>query len=311
MVAAVAGKTYVGTGPDWAVVIRGHELVLRRWLDTLDGRSDLAATLNRAERLGLQRGQAAALLERLLATGMAVAAPRRSRSVAKVAVVGQATVANRLVKLAGATSDEPPRHQALSLTSLRLSRVGKDRVEQVDSRPNAEATALAAVTLVVLVLDRAAADAEEAVLADDIAALGIPTLVVAATTVSRVGPLVLPGVTSCLRCEDLELADRDQDWREIALRWALEPPDEPTRVMVELTCGEAARRLQAILDRGLNKVGNGGGYSSGSTAADVDLLALSQTRSGGGAWEHRHPIRHPACGCCWQEGPASAARWAS
>lgn len=296
IVATVAGATYVGTGPDWAVVVRGPQAALRCWLDNIDGRFDLSGQLDQAERFGLERADAAALLEQLLASGMVIDAQRASGAARPpiVVVIGHAGVAAHLIALAEETRQVAGRVPVLK--SFRMPRVGTNRINGADPRPAADPRVLASATLVVLVLDRAVADAEEMSLADDIAALGIPSLVVAATPVSRVGPLVVPGITPCLRCEDIGRAERNQDWREIGVRWALEQPPEPARLLVELTCGEAARRLQAILDRGVDR-------TVGDDRAG-DLLALSQTRSGGGAWEHHHPIRHPACGCRWQNEPA-------
>lgn len=299
VVATVAGKTYVGTGPDWALVVRGPEAALRCWLDHIDGSCDVSGQLDQAERLGLERAHAAALLEQLLATGMVIDAKRPSDSVRPpiVAVIGNLGIASHLVALAEESRQVVGR--VPSFQSFGTPRVGTNRISDLDPRPAAESAVLAAATLIVLALDRTAADAEEMALADAVAALGIPSLVVAATPVSRVGPLVVPGITPCLRCEDIGRAERDQHWPEIAVRWALEPPPGPTRALMELTCGEAARRLQAILDCGIDR--------TRSDDTPDDLLALSQTRSGGGAWEHHHPIRHPACGCCWQDEPAAAA----
>lgn len=45
-----------------------------------------------------------------------------------------------------------------------------------------------------------------------------------------VGPLVIPGVTSCLRCADLHRSDRDPAWPAIAAQlrdtvgWPIGPP---------------------------------------------------------------------------------------
>lgn len=298
VLAAVAGKTYIGTSPDCAVVVRGPQTSLRFWLDGIDGRLGVPALLDQAERLGLRRTHAAVLLDELLSTGLAIesttaAGTRPAQRSGAVVVIGARAVADRLVDLASESTTL--RRRVDSFRSTRLLRVGSGRTGVGDGRAIAAGQELADAMLAVLVLDRVAADLEEIAFADDLAGRGLPHLVVAATTVSRVGPLVLPGVTACLRCEDLGLAGRDQDWRELALSWSLEEPARPANPILELTCAETVRRLEGIIDRGVGQLDE--------SDREVGLLAVAQTRSGGGAWEHHHPVRHPECGCSWQGQP--------
>ena len=51
-----------------------------------------------------------------------------------------------------------------------------------------------------------------------------------ATGQGLVGPLVVPGVTSCLTCADLHRADRDSAWPAVAmqLRGVIGNADRPT-----------------------------------------------------------------------------------
>ncbi|HEX3814960.1 MAG TPA: ThiF family adenylyltransferase [Mycobacteriales bacterium] len=103
-------------------------------------------------------------------------------------------------------------------------------------------------------------------------------------TTALIGPLVLPGRTSCLRCADLHRGDRDPDWPLLAMQ--LTTPDRqhaaPADVALAVTAAGLAG-LQAL------------SYLDGALPATV-----------GGSLELSHPdwrIRrrtwpaHPDCGC--------------
>jgi len=66
-----------------------------------------------------------------------------------------------------------------------------------------------------------------------------------------VGPLVLPGATSCLRCADLHRTDRDPAWSALAVQLAsparYPPPSDA--VLASLTVAVAAMQALAFLDR--------------------------------------------------------------
>lgn len=292
IVATVADRTYVGTGPDWAAVLRGPELAVRCWLADIDGRRDAAALLDQAERYGLARSGAELVLNQLVVSGMVSAggATSKTGSAATVVVVGRPGVAERLVATVNLAVD----HSRVLIGARPLRRRGTLRAA-AEPRLITQVAQATASDLVVLVLDRLVADVEEVGFADELVSAGVPHLVVAAASVARVGPLVVPGVTACLRCEDLARADRVADWPEIALRWALAAPDDPTEVTLRSVCAEVTRRLEAIADFGFGRLLNESG--------EAGLLARAQTQSGGGAWEHHHPMRHPECGCWWQDSP--------
>lgn len=56
---------------------------------------------------------------------------------------------------------------------------------------------------------------------DTLTAMGVPHLLVRSRdTVGIVGPLVVPGFTSCLRCADLHRCDRDDCWPQLATQLA-------------------------------------------------------------------------------------------
>jgi len=114
----------------------------------------------------------------------------------------------------------------------------------------------------------------------------IPHLAVHAREASLVvGPLVLPGRTSCLRCADLHRTDLDPCWPQVAAQLASRPP------AVELACaqiaaGMATEQVLAML------AGRGAAPDAPpavATTFEVDPLHGSLVR-------RRWPP-HPACEC--------------
>ena len=122
---------------------------------------------------------------------------------------------------------------------------------------------------------------------------GVPHLLAQVRdVVGVVGPLVLPGRSSCSRCHDLHRADRDRGWASVAAQ--LRAPvrsDSPTSACdVVLAAAVAAHTvLQALayLD--------GGHGSDLPPAVDGTLeVALAD-----GSVRRRSWSTHPSCGCTW------------
>jgi hypothetical protein len=116
-------------------------------------------------------------------------------------------------------------------------------------------------------------------------------------TTGVVGPLVLPGRSSCLMCHDLTRADRDPAWPQLAAQLATEPSPfaEPRRVRpcdAVLATAEAVHAvLQALT------------FLAGGTPSTLDgTLEIGLPE---GTVRRRSWRRHPACGCAWAdpEGP--------
>ena len=116
--------------------------------------------------------------------------------------------------------------------------------------------------------------------------------------VGVVGPLVLPGVTSCLRCADLYRRDRDPDW-PLLLAQQLGRNGSACSATILTTVGLAMTELGRIL---------GSGRDSPrlelrqpvtlNTTVEVDLRTPSLTT--------RHWPRHPLCPC-WSPTERDAA----
>lgn len=111
-----------------------------------------------------------------------------------------------------------------------------------------------------------------------------------------IGPLVLPGLTSCLQCADLHRTDRDPRWPAVAAQLVSghnRAMHEPTNVLASLAAALAAGQILDHLD--------------GTRAPDV-IEATLELRPPD--WRlHRRPWPpHPDCGCLQTSAePASAA----
>ena len=101
--------------------------------------------------------------------------------------------------------------------------------------------------------------------------------------VGIVGPLVVPGVTSCLRCADLHRRDADPRWPRLAAQLtAAEPPPSGATVTCLVTAATAALQVLAYLDGG---------------AAPATLDATVELRPPDLRPRVRRWPPHPACDC--------------
>lgn len=209
--------------------------------------------------------------------------------------VGEATE----VRLADATpggllpADEGRRHIAAA------GDAGRRAAPEVSTRPPEPERPPDLVVLAGgLPVDAPAAQAlQEAGLAHLVAGVWADTAVV--------GPLVLPGRTSCLRCADLHRIDRDPGWAALSVQLALaRPRTAPSDVTVyALAAAVAAVQCLAHLDDtyldGAHPGGDVGPHGDSDAPAAVNgtlEIALPDWRIRRRSWP-----AHPSCGCC---GPA-------
>ncbi|MGU3500299.1 cyclodehydratase [Mycobacterium sp. C31M] len=103
-----------------------------------------------------------------------------------------------------------------------------------------------------------------------------------------VGPLVLPGVTSCLACADLHRRDRDAAWPAVAaqLRNTVGTADRATLL------GTAALALTQV-ERVVVAIRNG----RHAAAPPMTLDATVEFDVGDGSVVTKHWSRHPGCSC--------------
>jgi hypothetical protein len=124
---------------------------------------------------------------------------------------------------------------------------------------------------------------------DDAAALlrlGVPHLTaIVIETTGVVGPLVLPGRSSCLRCHDMHRTDRDPAWPRVLAQADGRLPGVPAcdLTLAALVAALAAQQVLAHLD--------------GFVPATVD--GTVETSLPFGMPRRRSWRPHPACGCTW------------
>lgn len=248
---------------------------------------------------GLSPGGLAALL-REMATPMSVAELRRLAS--GQALYEPAELDCVLAELVSAGVVQPvgPSRSSVRALSVRVHGSGPLSGLLADglrcsgarvSRSSHSAGAVAGVDLVVLA-DNLAADPR---LVRDLHGAGVAHLPVRMRDgAGVVGPLVIPGVSCCLRCVDLYRTDRDPAWPALAaqLRDVVGVADRPALLAtVGLALSQVSQIVAAVR-----------GCSSGAPAPappatlnatiEVDVAAQRITA--------RRWVRHPLCGC-WPE----------
>jgi bacteriocin biosynthesis cyclodehydratase domain-containing protein len=104
-----------------------------------------------------------------------------------------------------------------------------------------------------------------------------------------IGPLVIPGVTSCLRCADLHRSDRDADWPAVAaqLRGAVGNADRAT---VLATAALALNQVHRV-------IGAIGEPSARTSAPPPTLDTTLEFDVETGVTTARRWSRHPRCDC--------------
>lgn len=107
-----------------------------------------------------------------------------------------------------------------------------------------------------------------------------------------VGPLVVPGVTSCLRCADLHRSDRDEGWPAVAaqLRGAVGTADRAT---VLATAGVALNQVDRVIAAIRGGVGL---HRAPHPPSTLDTTLEYDVNTG--ATTARRWTRHPQCTLC-------------
>jgi hypothetical protein len=242
-----------------------------------------AAERTAAERHALAdrpaRRRAAVVVEGATRVGTPLAAVLAASGVGRVNIrdTGLASAGDAVVGGLTAADEGRPRSLAAADAVRRASPLTDLRPLPVEASPD----------LVVLARAWAASDP----LVAGLHRSGVPHLVAAVRgETGVVGPLVLPGRTSCLRCADLHRRDADPRWPRLAAQLtAHEPPPSGATVTCLLTVVTAALQVLAYLD---------GSGAPATLDATVELRPpdlLPRIR--------RWPV-HPACGC----GAAPAGR---
>lgn len=259
------GTVQVGWDPRRAIVVHPPAglapYVLAELLRTLQGAATTPDLQSIAASHGADTAVIADLVTHLLKCGVVKAAPHSHVRAASVRVHGT-----------GPLSD-------LLTTSLRCSNV---RVS-TSTRTNAST---GRADLVVLT-DYLVADPR---LVRDLHDAGVAHLPVRVRDgTGLVGPLVIPGKTSCLRCADLHRSDRDAAWPALAAQLS-RTVGSADRATVLAT---AALALNEI-DRVIRAVRGEGTKQSASPSTLNTTLEFDVTR---GVLDARRWSRHPECSC--------------
>jgi bacteriocin biosynthesis cyclodehydratase domain-containing protein len=137
-------------------------------------------------------------------------------------------------------------------------------------------------------------DEPDRTLADALVRAGIPHLVVRMRDARAVlGPFVLPGESSCVRCHDMHRAARDPAWPRVLAQLLDAPSHTPACDVVLATVAAAYVSLHvlAFLD--------GVRPPSVDATLEIDLPF--------GTVRRRTWSAHPACGCQWDPEPRPSA----
>lgn len=262
------GAVQVGWDPRRAVLVRPPHGVTTTGLAALLRSMRSPITVSELQRQaadhGLtETGDLANLVTQLVGAGVATRKHRQSRSrSASIRVHGRVPLSDLLV-------------QTLRCSGARIGR---------SSQPHTT-IAPTAVDLVVLA-DYLVTDPR---LVRDLHNHGIPHLPVRVRDgTGLVGPLVIPGVTSCLRCADLHRSDRDTAWPAIAaqLRDTVGVADQATLLATTALALSQVNRVIAAV--------------RGQEAASAPPPALNATLEfdlDAGSVVARQWTKHPLCSC--------------
>ncbi|GAA1518409.1 TOMM precursor leader peptide-binding protein [Sphaerisporangium rubeum] len=118
---------------------------------------------------------------------------------------------------------------------------------------------------------------------------GIPHLLVSATEgVGTIGPLVLPGSSPCLRCQELTRRDHDPAWPLVGARLGGYPPGE-------IACGTALATVVAAQATG-HALAHIDGLPCQIVGRSIDITPDWQ-------WKRRPWPIHPHCTCTCRPSP--------
>jgi len=294
-------EVQVGVDPDTALVFRGSGF--RTLLNLLDGSSPTSAIERSCRAAGLTNDQVTAALQALGAAGLLGefgSAPYTDSASPRVRLIGAGAVGYQLARLLVVSvvgslyvyDNEPPDLTLYSAAGVLPSRAEALRSALADvcsSASNAQGISTLShwskpettpVDLTIVATDRPEPDR---VITEDLVRNDEPHLVVRCwgNGVS-VGPLVVPGKTSCVRCADLSRSDADPLW-PVVLRQLSRLQIETPPTLLAWAASIAAAQSLAFLHGELPE-------SAGST------LELS--------WPHfvtrlRRWPAHRNCGCSW------------
>lgn len=260
------GEVQVGWDPRRAVLVHPPAGLsadgLAALLRTLRSPTTAADLQRQAVRLGLvDAEELTAVVAALVEAGVLGRTPqRRTRRSASIRVHGRGPLSDLLV-------------QALRCSGSRIRH---------SRQPNATSTS---DTDLVVLADNLVANPQ---LVRDLHTAGVAHLPVRVRDgTGLIGPLVIPGVTSCLNCADLHRSDRDAAWPAVAaqLRDTVGSADRATVLATAALALDQVQRVIAAV--------------GGEPAADPPptLNATLEFDLAAGSIVARQWSKHPLCGC--------------
>jgi bacteriocin biosynthesis cyclodehydratase domain-containing protein len=318
------GEVQLGTDPRHAVVVEGLSSACAAELLDLGGEHTVAELGDRMRRRGGAAAELVGVLGQLAAaglvdepgtgpaglapdttawrlrTGRAASLVVRTRDDAAVLVHGGGRLATAIASLlaasgvgrvrVAASGPVAPEDTGCGLAGSDVGRPRRDAAAAALRRVSERVRQSPVVPDLVVLADAPVPD--PGVVAELMSAR-VPHLAVRVREgVGVVGPLVVPGLTSCLRCADLHRTDLDPRWPAVAAQLAERPPSADA-VAATGTAALAAAQVLLALDCA----------GSAPPAADT-TLELDPVR---GVVDHRSWSRHPACDCGAPNGPTMEA----
>lgn len=123
-----------------------------------------------------------------------------------------------------------------------------------------------------------------------------------------VGPLVLPGMSACVRCQHAHRCDRDAAWPRLAAQLDASRQDGDCAVVLATSVAAlAANQALSYLDR-LEDPGRGRDDPEIAQTAGDCLPVLNgslELADPGWRWRRRSWPLHPRCGCRWEGADSS------
>ncbi|HET9650328.1 MAG TPA: hypothetical protein VFP34_19135 [Microlunatus sp.] len=317
------GAVQLGIDTPDSVVLDPAPPAMARWLALADGRRTREELLDAAVDHGMAAAVAASVIDRLAGAGVIVDRPAAARG-GVVRLIGAGPLGRAIAGLLVKTDlerielvDDDPRCSKRSAAGLReilLAERATMDVRQPDGPPSEHSThnavpgidalpaeaaigetatrsGVSAAAPSVTVIAPDAMDVDRA-LTDALVRAGRTHLLVRAPDTSTVvGPFVIPGRTSCVRCSDLQRRSADPDWA-LVLAQLCRTQGQPA----PWALGWAAGTVVALIDRVL----------SGATAWP-ELSGATVELGRAGVPLHRRWPRHPDC-CCARLGTTDHIR---
>ncbi|WP_099038920.1 cyclodehydratase [Mycobacterium neglectum] len=258
------GVVQVGWDPRRAVLVRPPSGLTPRALADLLRRLQSGATVSELQMLAgeIAADAMADLVSSLIDAGVVTNTARRRTRAASIRIHGRGPLSDLLAS-------------ALRCSGSHLTR---------SSRTHAGAPADLAVLTDFLVSDPR--------VVRDLHAAGVPHLAVRVRDgVGLVGPLVLPGVTSCLGCADLHRSDRDAAWPAVAaqLRDTVGNADRATVLATAALALNQIDRVICAVRRGHDVLHTSEPPPTLNTTLEFDVNV--------GSIAARRWSRHPRCTC--------------